>query len=61
MIIFEKDYDEERLYNFEESVYASINRMIQSGEIKSNEYGESRGAYTVTVEWNDEEFGEGDD
>jgi len=61
MIIFEKDYDEEGLYNFEESVYDQINRMIQSGEIKSNEYDESRGTYTVTVEWNDEEFGEEDE
>lgn len=55
MIIFERDYDEEGLYNFEEMVYDQINRMIQSGEIKSNEYGESRGTYTVTVEWSDEE------
>lgn len=55
MIIFEKDYDEEGLYNFEESVYDRINALIQSGSIKSNEYGESRGTYTVTVEWSDEE------
>ena len=56
MIIFEKDYDEECLYNFEESVYDRINALIQSGEIKSNEYGESRGTYTVIVEWNDGEL-----
>lgn len=61
MIIFDDHCDYEGLYNFEDRVYDSINRLIQSGEIKSNEYGESRGTYTVTVEWNDEEFGEGDD
>lgn len=55
MIIFERDYDEEGLYNFEESVFDKINALIQSGGIKSNEYGESRGTYTVTVEWSDEE------
>lgn len=58
MIIFERDFDEESLYNFEESVFDKINSMIQSGEIKSNEYGESRGTYTVIVEWNDEELEE---
>jgi hypothetical protein len=56
MIIFEKDYDEEDLYNFEDSVYDNINALIQSGQIKSNEYGESRGTYTVTVEWSDEDL-----
>ena len=55
MIIFEKEYDDESLYNFEELVYDNINRMIQNGQIKSNEYGESRGTYVVTVEWLDEE------
>lgn len=61
MIIFERDYDEEGLYNFEELVFDKINALIQSGEIKSNEYGESRGTYTVTVEWEDEEFGDEDE
>lgn len=54
MIIFERDFDEGGLLNFEDSVYDAVNQGIQDGKIKSNEYGESRGTYTVTVTWSDE-------
>lgn len=54
MIIFEQSYDEESLDNFEESVYAAINRAIYDELIRADDCDQAFGAFTTRVVWKDE-------
>lgn len=49
MIIFEREYDDENLFDLQEDLFTEINRLVSGGSLEQDEEGFITGRYIIQV------------